>query len=89
MDEPGTFGQVTIPYAFSLLRHLIAGLNIELRFAFGQQDYVIAETDIPEETEDTEKPFAGDDEDDDENLYGENEEENENDEGIDDDDEDY
>lgn len=48
-DEPGKFGQITIPYAYSLLRHLIAGLNIELRFAFGNKEYTIPQTTDPDE----------------------------------------
>jgi hypothetical protein len=82
LDEPGAFGQITIPYAFSLLRHLIAGLNIELRFAFGEQDYIIAETDVMETGEEEIELGGGEEEPEDED------EENEGDD-LEDDDEDY
>lgn len=37
------FGQITVPYAFTLLRNLIAGLNIELKFEFKERNYTVGD----------------------------------------------
>jgi len=41
-----TFGQITVPYAFTLLRNLLAGLNIELKFDFKEKIYVVGDTPL-------------------------------------------
>ncbi len=38
------FGQITVPYAFTLLRNLLAGLNIEMKFDFKDQTYIVGDT---------------------------------------------
>lgn len=39
----GTFGQITVPYAFSLLTNLLGGLNINLKFDFNEKTYTVGD----------------------------------------------